>query len=270
MGAGPGEAAALERPRCACEPERGGTFALVIPAMPPSRFAGWRLRLAAAAWLLVIAALVLLLGIHTSAPTRTERGAARWPAASKLPREAGRPTLLMAIHPLCPCTRASLDELNVVQNRFGGAVTSYALVLAPRELDASWGESEARRRAHEIPGLRVIEDVDGEEAARFALEASGHVALYQPDGRLAFRGGITLARGHAGQNGGRAAVEALLAGGSADTDSHPVYGCPIAERGAREATFGVPELPAFARGAAFERALARSCALCHRAGSRSF
>jgi hypothetical protein len=44
---------------------------------------------------------------------------------------------------------------------------------------------------------------------------------------LLFAGGITAARGHAGDNAGRSAIETLLAGGRPGYDRTPVFGCPI-------------------------------------------
>jgi hypothetical protein len=43
-----------------------------------------------------------------------------------------------------------------------------------------------------------------------------------------FSGGITDARGHAGDNDGRDAVEAYLTGGVPGCTQTPVFGCPIA------------------------------------------
>src|SRR4051812_18830224 len=44
-------------------------------------------------------------GIQADAPLR-------WPGASAIRPEPGRPTLLVFAHPRCPCTRASIEELS--------------------------------------------------------------------------------------------------------------------------------------------------------------
>ena len=46
-------------------------------------------------------------------------------------------------------------------------------------------------------------------------------------GDLLFSGGITFARGHAGDNAGRTAIEACAAGQSPGYRQTPVFGCPI-------------------------------------------
>jgi hypothetical protein len=51
--------------------------------------------------------------------------------------------------------------------------------------------------------------------------------LYDSAGNLLFRGGITSARGHAGDNAGRAAVVSLLTSDEAEGRDTPVFGCPL-------------------------------------------
>ena len=52
----------------------------------------------------------------------------------------------------------------------------------------------------------MLRDDDGAEARRFGAETSGQTLLYDARGALAFSGGITGARGHAGDNAGRASL----------------------------------------------------------------
>jgi hypothetical protein len=51
--------------------------------------------------------------------------------------------------------------------------------------------------------------------------------LYDTAGRLLFSGGITAARGHSGDNAGREAIVALLAGAPTDRTQTPVFGCKL-------------------------------------------
>jgi hypothetical protein len=78
-----------------------------------------------------------------------------------------------------------------------------------------------------IPGVHVVDAPGGREAASFGAETSGHVVSYTPDGSLRFRGGITVARGHEGDNRGKETVLSLIAGSRPSTEQHPVYGCPL-------------------------------------------
>jgi hypothetical protein len=86
--------------------------------------------------------------------------------------------------------------------------------------------------------VTVVRDDDGREARRFGVEASGETLLYDADGSLLFSGGITAARGHAGDNAGRTELVSLLnhepssrtnivdrTGSHRDATS--VFGCPL-------------------------------------------
>jgi hypothetical protein len=75
--------------------------------------------------------------------------------------------------------------------------------------------------------VTVLDDVDGTEARRFGALTSGQVVVYDADGRLRFSGGITPARGHAGDNAGRSAIIALLEGASSASVETPVFGCSL-------------------------------------------
>ncbi|HEX3447903.1 MAG TPA: hypothetical protein VHS97_06590, partial [Isosphaeraceae bacterium] len=76
--------------------------------------------------------------------------------------------------------------------------------------------------------VHLIDDSGGEEAARFGARTSGLVALYAPDGRLHFRGGITGSRGHEGDNAGQQALLGLIQGNPSSLPCEtPVFGCPL-------------------------------------------
>jgi hypothetical protein len=51
--------------------------------------------------------------------------------------------------------------------------------------------------------------------------------MFLPDGRLAFSGGTTSARGKTGLSIGRTTLLDLLDGRPASTFTAPVYGCPL-------------------------------------------
>ena len=72
-----------------------------------------------------------------------------------------------------------------------------------------------------------MSDVDGLEAARFGVQASGQTLLYGANGNLQFSGGITASRGHSGDNLGRSAIVALVTTGESTTNHTSVYGCSL-------------------------------------------
>jgi hypothetical protein len=63
------------------------------------------------------------------------------------------------------------------------------------------------------------------------VETSGAVVLYDAAGKLAFRGGITAARGHEGDSFGRQRIMALLNGAHADRADAPIFGCALENEG---------------------------------------
>ena len=157
----------------------------------------------------------------------------RWPAQSRIPFDSTRPNLVMLAHPRCPCTRASLEEIAALVAQFKDAVTCHVVFFRPAGSDEAWTESALHHRATAIPGVHVHDDVDAEEAARFGVETSGHLLVYDPSGRLVYSGGITGGRGRYGNNVGRLAVTAILQGelSSRDAEGSPIYGCALFEPG---------------------------------------
>lgn len=150
-----------------------------------------------------------------------------WPADSRAARDASRPTLVVFLHPQCPCSRATVGELARVLADCDGRVSADVLFLAPSGVDDAWVRSDLWRSAEAIPGVRVSADVDGAEARRFRVETSGEVLYYDADGRLAFAGGVTAARGHAGDSIGRDAVLSLALTGRTDAVRAPIFGCTL-------------------------------------------
>jgi glyoxylase-like metal-dependent hydrolase (beta-lactamase superfamily II) len=112
-----------------------------------------------------------------------------------------------------------------------GRVTAYVLFVKPPDFAAGWEQTDLLTSAATIPGVTVVRDDDGIEASRFRAATSGQTVLYDADGKLLFSGGITGARGHAGDNAGRAAVVSLLAEDETERQETPVYGCPLFDRG---------------------------------------
>jgi len=135
----------------------------------------------------------------------------------------------MFAHPRCPCTRASIGELESLLARCAGQVSAHIVFLKPAGVDEHWLKTDLWRRAAAIPGVTVHTDDGGVEARRFRSETSGNVLLYDQTGRLLFQGGITMSRGHAGDNPGRNAIIALLQHEKPQQSRTPVFGCSLFE-----------------------------------------
>src|SRR3712207_4573180 len=129
----------------------------------------------------------------------------------------------MLAHPHCPCTRASINELARLMTQARGRVTAYVLFVKPEGFSDSWVQSDLWASAAAIPGVTPVLDDGGVEAARFRAATSGQTALYDAAGSLIFRGGITSARGHEGDNAGREAIVSLLTSDEAEEHDTPVF-----------------------------------------------
>lgn len=191
-----------------------------------------RLRLATVAatviWGFTVGIGFLALQIHGASPGQGGRAVKLWPDQSRVPLARGRPTLVVAAHPLCPCTRATVAELTRVLTQCTGQVEVYVLIFLPERAGHGWRLTDGLRGLGTMPGVHLIDDPGGEEAARFGAQTSGLVALYAQDRRLLFRGGITGARGHEGDNGGRRALLGLIQDHSSSFRREtPVFGCPL-------------------------------------------
>jgi hypothetical protein len=150
-----------------------------------------------------------------------------WPAASRIPHDGGRPTLVMVAHPRCACTRASVGELAGLMQRLRGRMSAHVLFVRPAGVPAGWEETDTWRAARRIPGVAVWKDEGGVEAARFAARTSGQVLLYDPAGRLVFSGGITPIRGHLGESVGQKRIVSLVTTGRAESATSRVFGCAL-------------------------------------------
>jgi hypothetical protein len=153
-----------------------------------------------------------------------------WPAASSIVRPPGRFTLVMFAHPNCPCTRASVAELDVLMARGGGKIAAFVRFSKPGAREADIRETALWRKAAAIPGVSVAFDEDDSETTWFGARVSGQAVLYDPEGRLVFSGGITRARGHEGDNPGLDSVMRLvmrLVNGEAAAAQTRVFGCSL-------------------------------------------
>jgi hypothetical protein len=210
-------------------PTDGTTSRLPVAAAPLTlSVAARRLLLAGAAlWLVGIGYGVKQLRHFESTPGVSGITPGVWPAMSALRPQSGRSTLIMMVHPQCSCTRASLTELNMIMRRAQGQVSAFVLFIRPTGMEQGWEKSQTWSQAERIPGVSVRLDLKGAESTRFGALTSGHTVVYDPSGQLLFSGGITSARGHAGENKGSELILAQLAR-KTSPQAHAVFGCPLA------------------------------------------
>jgi hypothetical protein len=188
----------------------------------------WRITLMVTVlWLSAIATSMGFILRYSNAPGRAGATPIHWPVDSRIALDVHHPTLIMFAHPHCPCTRASIGELDQLMADCQGRFSAQVWFVKSAGTPEDWTDTDLWRKAAAIPGVTVHRDDDGVEARRFQAETSGQTLLYDQDGQLLFHGGITISRGHAGDNPGRSALEALLKHKSVNLAQTPVFGCPL-------------------------------------------
>jgi len=139
---------------------------------------------------------------------------------------SARPQLFLALHPRCPCSRATLSELAKILSRAPKACDVTVLMYKPAAEPDRWMEGALFDKCRQM-SCRVRPDPDGRLAGSLGSLTSGGVVLYDGKGRLRYQGGITASRAHEGDNAGKQAVIEILRGQRDSQKSMPVFGCPI-------------------------------------------
>ncbi len=136
-------------------------------------------------------------------------------------------TLVMAVHPRCPCTKATMSELERLKRHCGDQLSCVLLVYHPADAADDWMDTAVIAAAKRVPNIVFVKDVEGKQAARMGAFTSGSSVLYDRKGEPQFWGGITAARNHAGDNMGFDAIKALVNAFETRRTEAPVYGCAL-------------------------------------------
>lgn len=142
--------------------------------------------------------------------------------------QSGRkPVLILFAHPRCPCTMASLAELEEIEKSTAGRAEYHVFFVRPTGEPAGWERTAAWEAAAHIPHVDVRTDADCRLARQMGAATSGHTLCYDAAGTLRYHGGITLGRGQIGRNPGEEAALAVLKGQQPDISSSGVFGCGL-------------------------------------------
>ncbi len=182
-------------------------------------------------WLLLVGAGVWLFDRESFTPSLSGSPAGQWPEDSRISKATlpADHTLVLALHPECPCSRATVDELGGILATTDKHLQARVLMVQYSNIPERAEDSPLWKQAAALPGVILVVDIDGAEARRFSAKTSGETRLYDTQGRLIFHGGITASRGHAGPNPGRSAVCDLVLGPreKSTPESTPVFGCAL-------------------------------------------
>jgi hypothetical protein len=197
-------------------------------------FGGTRWRYATAVWALAVVSVFGWITRYEFSTYANERldVASQWPIDSRLELSGDKPLLLLFMHPHCPCTRATLRELQRVLDAPAATGQERPKVIVsvsmPAAADDAWANSDTTRQVLSLPNATLFLDRGGVEANRFGAVSSGMVMLYSSTGRQLYAGGITVSRGHEGDNLGATHLLELVRNPNAQAAAGlPVFGCQL-------------------------------------------
>src|SRR5437660_6207825 len=84
-------------------------------------------------WLCAVSVGALWMTRYSNIPGPDESVPSQWPAQSTIALARTNSTLVMFVHPRCPCTVASISELELLMARTQARLTAHVLFLRPAE-----------------------------------------------------------------------------------------------------------------------------------------
>lgn len=137
-------------------------------------------------------------------------------------------TLTMFVHPLCPCSRASVTELQRLLRSPGGRLEFRIYFVVAAGLETDPRETDLWKLAATLPNTTLAIDDNGQAADAFGATTSGQAYVFDGRKSLRFSGGLTSARGKTGETTGSLALLNLLQGETTATPIvSPVFGCSL-------------------------------------------
>lgn len=180
-----------------------------------------------AVWLVVVCCGLVALGKYQAQPGAKGRSPNEWPRDSEILPARNVYNLVISLHPHCPCSSATVEELGAILAHTHNSMHVQILMFSPEGEKVEWTKSPLSDAVARLPHTTIRVDGGGKEAARFGSLTSGAAQLFAPDGRLVFHGGITASRGHAGENAGADSIIKYANGENCRLAETAVYGCSI-------------------------------------------
>lgn len=156
-----------------------------------------------------------------------------FPSSDQLSQSPDRKTLILFLHPRCPCSRASVRELDRLLASESRCVSATVVFTCPPGSTPDFHLGPLWESVVRIPHIQVVVDSEGSLARSHGAATSGHAFLYDATGILAFEGGITSSRGHEGDNAFASQLKSCLREPTSSSSliSTPVFGCPLFAEG---------------------------------------
>ena len=137
------------------------------------------------------------------------------------------PTAVYVLHAACPCAAADVEALARLAATAPSG-TRWCIVAVPLP-DAPNEAGRTAARLAEVTGATLLLDREGTSKRALGAQRSGALYVFQPSGALAFAGGLTEARGHAGPARADHLARAAFHTSAPDPRAVrlPVRGCPL-------------------------------------------
>lgn len=178
-------------------------------------------------WILLVGAGLQFLWSYENKATPSLKASRSIPDGHSFSLDPKRSTIVVFAHPHCPCSRASLAELEKSLSTFTEAFSTRIYFYLPKGQSKDWVQSDLWRKAGRFPATALYLDHEGQEARKFKATTSGEVFVYSPEGRMLFHGGLTAARGHEGASLGTRSLKEIAHVGSSEVVEAPVFGCTL-------------------------------------------
>lgn len=187
-------------------------------------FSRFGLPIAFGTWILSVLAGICLLTKYATTPGKAVHLTAAIKVIDPTLMTPGIASLLMFVHPKCPCSRASLEELQVLMTHCKGRLKAEVEFADFKGVET---QTDLWKTASEIDGVRCEIDHSNLLATRLHAGTSGQVFVYDSHGKLRFSGGLTQSRGHVGDSTGLMSIENIVDGTGPVISESPVYGCSL-------------------------------------------
>jgi hypothetical protein len=109
-----------------------------------------------AIWISAVSIGVGKLMAYENTPAKTAVLGPAWPSDSQLKTQPDRFTLVMSVHPHCPCSRASLDELAIIASRCR-QLSINLLFTQPSSASPEWVKSSQNDRRFPVQRSTAIQ-----------------------------------------------------------------------------------------------------------------
>lgn len=197
-----------------------------MPAVPTKKLT-LLTRCLIAGWGIVVLSGIWVVTAYSNSPGPLQNTPRHWPADTAISLDVRVPTIVLFVHPKCPCSMATLRELGRNLGDIADQIAVRIVVYCPKEASDSWTDTKLKELAEQLFPDSTLIDRNAIEARRFAAATSGHVFAFSPAGLCLFQGGVTSSRGHEGDNLGVQAIRQIAESKNNICKTTPVFGCPI-------------------------------------------